>query len=115
MELTKIEYQIMLAFYEQNTQLTKGLLLEKYPDFKVNTLYLMIDRLVGKNYLEVSVDKNSTKEYSYKAMYSASDFFSQTIGQSAVNDLVEQTIKESSNTIYLEFLLKLIQTSKNNL
>ncbi|MBK0038824.1 MULTISPECIES: BlaI/MecI/CopY family transcriptional regulator [Enterococcus] len=115
MELTKIEYQIMLAFYEQNKQLTKVLLLEKYPDFKVNTLYLMIDRLVNKNYLEVFIDQSITKEYLYRAKYSASEFFSQLIGQSAVHDLVEQTIKKSSNTIYLGFLLKLIQTSKNNL
>lgn len=115
MELTKIEYQIMLAFYEQNKQLTKVLLLDKYPDFKVNTLYLTIDRLVDKNYLETIKDQNITKECLFKAKYSASEFFSQIIGQSAVHDLVEQTIKKSNNTIYLGFLLKLIQTSKNNL
>lgn len=75
----------------------------------------MINQLVDKNYLKAFIDQSITRKCLYKAKYSASEFISQIIGQSAVNDLVGQTIKKASNTIYLEFLSKLVQNSKKKL
>ncbi|WP_213337171.1 BlaI/MecI/CopY family transcriptional regulator [Enterococcus casseliflavus] len=115
MELTKIEYRIMIAFYEQNNLLTKVSFLEKYPEFKINTVYMMIDRLVDKNYLEVLVDKNKSTQCSYKVKHSFSEFFSLLIGKSAVSNLVNRTIRESCDAEYLDFLSKLVQSSKKKI
>lgn len=105
----------MLAFYEQVKPLTKVSFHEKYPEFKVNTLYLVIDRLVDKNYLEVFLDKKISRECFYKVKYSASEFFSLLISQSVVSNLVNKVIRESCNTEYLDFLLKLVQSSKKRI
>ncbi len=56
-DLTKIEYRVLISLYECEGGIT-NVTLKKYPEFKLNTAYLVIDRLVDKGYLEMNYSKN---------------------------------------------------------
>lgn len=54
-DLTKIEYRVLISLYECEGGITKRNFVKKYPEFKLNTAYLVIDLIGLNNFSDNSV------------------------------------------------------------
>lgn len=116
-ELTKIEYQMLIKFYEVNKPVTKHELVEKFPDLNRNTAASVITSLLTKRYLEIAeIDIFRTSlARSYKPSLSFLSFLRAEYGIKNVEHIIQQIIGSIRNVEILESILILIEERKSSL
>lgn len=114
-ELTKIEYKILIKFYEINKAVTKHELVDSFPDLNKNTAASVITSLLTKRYLEIaeiSIFQTSLAR-SYKPRLSFLSFLQAEHGDNSVERLIRKTIGSIRNVKQLELILIQIDERKN--
>lgn len=112
-DLTKIEYRVLISLYECEGGITKRNFVKKYPEFKLNTAYLVIDRLVDKGYLEMNYSKKTKLlEKLFSPIKSITDFYSDMFGICAVDRTVKKVIRELTDYSQTSFILDKIREAK---
>lgn len=93
--MTKIEYQILIKFYEINKPVTKHELLANYPVLKENTTASFITSLLTKRYLEIAeigIFQTSLAR-SYKPRLSLLSFLHAEYGYNSVERLMQRVVR----------------------
>lgn len=113
-ELTKIEYQILMKFYEINKPATKHELLANYPDLNENTAASFITILLTKRYLEIAeigIFQTSLAR-AYKPRLALLSFLQAEYGYNSVERLMQRAVRSINKADQLDRLLVYIKEKK---
>lgn len=114
-ELAKIEYQILMKFYEINKPVTKHELLTNYPNLNENTTAAFITTLLTKRYLEIAERGifQTSLARAYKPRLSLLSFLQAVYGYSSVERLIKRAVRSIKNADQLDRLLVYINEKKD--
>jgi predicted transcriptional regulator len=115
--LTKLEYQILTEFYQNNKIMTKSELIERNPELKPNTIMTNIRNLHKKGYLEVTniCQKNAHLSAAYRPKLPIKCFYDSMFSPKILESLIEKIVAETEDVALLAFLLDKVRTAKENL
>lgn len=113
-ELTKIEYQILIKFYEINKPATKHELLANYRDLNESTTASFITSLLTKRYLEIAeigIFQTSLAR-AYKPRLALLSFLQAEYGYNSVESLMQRAVRSINKADQLDRLLVYIKEKK---
>lgn len=112
---TKVERQVMEIFWSTDKELSIQEILEISPDFKKNTVFVVLRNLLENGYIEISAYTQLSRIYArkYKASVSKEQYYLQIVARDLSVEKLISAAFESSDEEDLEKFEKLLIKAKN--